>query len=315
MAEPSTEWSETVAPDEAERHQEFAETIVAIQSRINAKRGPGRTFHRKPIAALVGTLTVPDGLPEYAAQGLFAEPGEHEALIRLSNGAMVPQADPVPDIRGFAFSVRGLSGPGALGEQTDRQDFLLINRPAFGYRDSREFAAVVPAAARGQQALARHMLQQYGPLRAPLEMARQAADLARPFSGFATASFHSCAPIAWGPYAAHVHLQPIDARRNPLAVKDFGADIRSRIERGPLHWNVRAQFYTDPELTPIEDGRKAWHGPHVTVGQLTATELADAAAVEADHFDPWSALAEHRPLGEIMRARKAAYYPSYTNRS
>ena len=315
MAEPSTEWSETVSADEADRHQDFVETLIAIQTRINAKRGPGRTFHRKAIAALTGTFTVLDALPEYAAQGLFAEPGEYEVVFRLSNGAMVPQADLVPDIRGFACSVRGVAGPGALGEPTDRQDFLLINRPAFGYRDSREFAAMVPAAVRGQQALARHMLQQHGPVRAPLEMARQAADLARPFSGFATASFHSCSPIAWGSYAAHVHVHPVGARRNPLAVRDFGADIRGRIERGPLHWDLRAQFYTDPERTPIEDGRKAWRGPQVTVARLTATSLADAEAVEADHFDPWAALAEHRPLGEIMRARKAAYFPSFRNRS
>lgn len=315
MSEPNTDWSEDVASDEAERHQAFAETLIAIQSRINAKRGPGRTFHRKPIAALTGTLTVLDALPDYAAQGLFATAAEHDAVIRMSNGALVAQADPVPDIRGLAFSVRGLSGPGALGESTDRQDFLLINRPAFGYRDSKEFAELVPAAARGQQALAKQLLEQHGLVRAPWEMARQAADLARPFSGFATAAFHSCAPIAWGPYAAHVHLHPVGARRNPLAMRDFGADVRSRIENGPLQWDLRAQFYTDPERTPIEDGRRPWSAPQVTVGRLTATGLADAEEVEADRFDPWSALAEHRPLGEIMRARKAAYYVSYQNRS
>ena len=37
--------------------------------------------------------------------------------------------------------------------------------------------------------------------------------------------------------------------------------------------------------------------------------------MERDHFDPWMALADHRPLGEIMRARKAAYYASFKNRT
>ena len=315
MGEPSTRWSEIVEPDEQQRHEAFAQTLTAIQTRISAKRGPGRALHRKPVAALVGRLTVLDALPDYGAQGLFAQPGEYDAVIRMSNGAMVAQADAVPAIRGFALSVRGLSGPGALGGQTDRQDFLLINRPAFGFRDSREFAALVPAAARGQQALARELIDRHGVARAPLFLVRQAADLARPFSGFATASFHSCAPIAWGPYAAHVHLSPVGASRNLLAVRDWGADIRSRLERGPLHWDLRAQFYTDEQHTPIEDGRQPWRGAKLTVARLTATGMADAEAVEADHFDPWSALAEHRPLGEIMRARKAAYYPSVRNRT
>ena len=315
MKQPSTHWSETVGPDEAARHEAFAQTLTKLQTRISAKRGPGRALHRKPVAALVGRLTVPADLPDYAKAGLFAQPGEHEAVMRLSNGSVVPQSDPIPDIRGFAFSVRGLSGPGALGFETDRQDFLLINRPAFGFRDSREFVALVPAAAKGQTALIRHEVKQHGVLRAPLQLAKLGADLARPFSGFASSTFHSCAPVAWGEYAAHVHLVPIGASRNPLALRDWGADVRDRIERGPLNWDVRAQFYTDPEHTPIEDGRKPWRAPKVTVARLTATGLADAAEVEADHFDPWSALVEHRPLGEIMRARKVAYFPSVQNRS
>ncbi len=314
MAEPSTRWSESVSHDEQARHEAFAQTLVHLQTRLNAKYGPGRALHRKPVAALIGRFVVPAGLPDYAAQGLFAQPGEYDAVIRMSNGGIAPQPDAVPDIRGIAVSVRGISGPGALGGSTDRQDFLLINRPAFGFRDSVDFAELVPAAARGQQALVKHMIGKHGVVRAPLQLVRTGADLARPFSGFATATFHSCAPVAWGPYAAHVHLKPVEASRNPFAARDWGADVRQRIERAPLQWDLKAQFYTDDDHTPIEDGRKAWDAPKVAVARLTATGLADADAVEADHFDPWSALMEHRPLGEIMRARKVAYYPSVMNR-
>lgn len=315
MSAPSTEWTETVADDEKDRHEAFAQTLMQLQSRINAKKGPGRTFHRKPIAALEGRLAVAEGLPDYATQGLFAKPGEYDVVIRMSNGAIVPQADPVPDIRGFAFSVRGVSGAGALQDTTDRQDFLLINRPAFGFQDSRDFMELVPAAARGQQTLVRHLIDKHGVVRGGLEMSRQVADLARPFSGFASSRFHSCAPVAWGPYAAHVHVVPVDAGRNLLAFRDWGADVRDRIDQGPLQWDVQAQFYTDPANTPIEDGRKVWKAPTVTVARIVADRLADAESVESDHFDPWMALADHRPLGEIMRARKSAYYPSFQNRT
>jgi hypothetical protein len=309
---PSTDWSETIQPGEADRHAAFTEQIVALQSRINKRRGPGRAFHRKPIAGLRGTLQVPDLLPEYAAQGLFASPGEHEVVVRMSNGSVVPQPDPVPDIRGLALSVRGLERPGALGSITDRQDFLLINLPSFGFEDSRDFADVVPAASRGQMALIRFLIDKYGPVRGLGEMARQAASLARPFGGFATAQFHSCAPVAWGPYAAQVHLEPVGAARNLLAWRDYRGDIVSRVQRGPLRWRLCAQFYTDPTHTPIEDGRVVWNAPKLTVGTVTCDEIVD---VEADRFDPWSASAEHRPLGEIMRARKVAYFPSVQNRT
>lgn len=312
---PSTQWAEVIGDDEQQRHEAFTQVITGLQSRINDRKGPGRAFHRKPVAALTGRLTVPGGLPEYAAQGLFAQPGEYDVVIRMSNGSIVPQADAIPDIRGFAFSVRGLDAPGALGGATDRQDFLLINWPAFGFEDSRDFADLVPAAARGQKALAQHLVSTHGAVGGPLAMLKQAAGMARPFSGFATADFHSCAPVAWGPYAAHVHVSPIDASRNLLAWRDWGADVRERVASGPLRWNVQAQFYTDPADTPIEDGRRPWGSAKETVAVLEADALADADAVEADHFDPWSALVDHRPLGEIMRARKAAYFPSAQNRA
>jgi hypothetical protein len=39
-----------------------------------------------------------------------------------------------------------------------------------------------------------------------------------------------------------------------------------------------------------------------------------AAAIEAAAFDPWSALMDHRPLGEVMRARKVVYFQSQQGR-
>lgn len=314
MTPPSTAWAETVGEHESTQHEEFTRVIVDLQTRINAKSGPGRAFHRKPIAALSGTLTTYESLPDYAAQGLFATAGTHRVVARFSNGAIVANPDAVPDIRGFAFSVRDIDSPGALGGATDRQDFLLINWPAFGFRDSVDFAEIVEAAEGGQLGLLKHFIQRDGMLKGSVEMARQAAAMARPFSGFATAQFHSCAPIQWGPYAAQVHLKPIGARVNPLAWRSFSADIDARIATAPLKWQVQAQFFTDEQATPIEDLRNPWEAPKVAIGELVLDALANPEEIEADHFDPWAAMAEHRPLGEVMRARKAAYYPSVRNR-
>ena len=64
-------------------------------------------------------------------------------------------------------------------------------------------------------------------------------------------------------------------------------------------------------MTPIENPTVAWpesQSPFVTVARLTLTSAG--ADVEGMRFDPWSGLADHRPLGEIMRARKAAYFHS-----
>ena len=85
------------------------------------------------------------------------------------------------------------------------------------------------------------------------------------------------------------------------------------------------QFYSDETATPIEDGAVDWaetSAPYVTVARLTVGEQpaegaardSFAAEVEQATFDPWQALAAHRPLGGIMRARKHAYFASQKTR-
>lgn len=322
---PSTAWSEQIASDEQARHEKFTETLIGIQKRVDAKQGDGRALHRKAVLGARATVQIHGELPEPAAHGLFAEAGTYDALVRMSNGSFTTQNDAIPDVRGFALSIRGIEGPGALGGRTNRQDFLLINRPSFGFRTSEEFAEIVPVTAKGQSALIKYFVAKYGPWKGPLEAAKLTKDFLKPFSGFATATFYSAAPIKVGPYAAKVRLQSRQDSRHLAAQLDFSNEVRSRVKEGDLVYDLALQFYVDDEHTPIEDGSVVWStdvSPFVTVARVTlpaqdvesAAGKEQAAEIEADAFDPWSALADHQPLGEIMRARKVAYFASVQQR-
>lgn len=322
---PSTAWTEQISDDEAARHEQFAQLLVGIQERVDAKQGEGRALHRKAVLGARATVQVHSDLPEQAAHGLFAETGTYDALVRMSNGSFTTQNDAVPDVRGFALSIRGIEGPAALGGVTNRQDFLMINRPAFGFRTSEEFAEIVPVTAKGQTALLKYFVAKYGPWKGPVEAAKLTKDFLKPFSGFATATFYSAAPIKVGPYAAKVRLESRQESRHLAAQLDFSNEVRSRVKDGDLVYDLALQFYVDDEHTPIEDGSAIWPedvSPFFTVARVTlpaqdvesAAGKEQAAEIEADAFDPWSALADHRPLGEIMRARKVAYYASVLHR-
>ena len=325
MAAPSTDWHETIDEAEAERHAFFAQQLVDIQSSVDAKSGPGRALHRKQVVGLAAELEVLPDLPEHARQGLFAAPATYSGFARLSNGGIKAQADAVPDIRGLALSFRGVSGEAALGGAADRQDFVLINRPAFGFKDSQQFTAIVPALAESNTAFIKVMIETFGPVRAPLEGARLAKDLLRPFSGFATEPFFSAAPIRWGAYAAKVRLSPQQSDKRLTAGLDFAREMADRLADGPVRYALQAQFFVSEQDTPIENGLIDWSqdvSEFVTVGRVTFPAQdpsspegqALAEQIEGGRFDPWSALVEHRPLGEIMRARKAAYFPSQQHR-
>jgi hypothetical protein len=306
-----------IRPDEKERHDRQAAEFAAMQAQKSAKYGTGRALHRKQLAALRATVDVAADLPEYAKQGIFKIPNRYDAWIRLSNGGFNRAPDSVPDIRGFSIKVLGVSGPAALGGEAVSQDFALINHERFSSATSEDFTKVVTTGGSTPGGILVRLLKNPGMI--PQLRTVQTA-LKSPFSGFATHDFFSAAPIAFGPYAVRVRLVAASEQVNPSAADDWAADVYDRLIDNQLSYELQVQFFTDETATPIEDASVDWAAaPYLTVGRLTVPRQkpddALGTQVEAARFDPWNALVDHRPLGEVMRARKVAYYASQQARS
>ena len=243
----------------------------------------------------------------------------------MSNGAYGVQSDRIPDVRGFAFSVSGVAGDGALGGATQRQDFLCINRDTFGLVDSRDFKRLIAGSLQGPLGIGKELTKAHGLVTGSRMAASFAKDVAKPFSGFAVTDFYTAAPIACGPYAVMVRLKSQQSAGIKLPPGDLHSDMADRLRSGDVLFEVALQFYVDDELTPIEDASVAWHSssPFHTVATLRLPQQdvdsedgqQFAQRVEDAQLDPWAGLAAHRPLGEIMRARKVAYYASQQHRS
>jgi hypothetical protein len=322
---PSTEWSERIAPDEAARYAQFATQFQEIQARKSKRYGTGRALHRKQLAAAQGTLEVLDGLAHYAHHGLFAVPHDYEVWVRLSNGGMDRAPDKMPDIRGLALRVLGVRGNSALGNgPAVSQDFTLINQEAFAFSGSTEFVEFAVAASHGNGNLVKYLFRKYGLFGLPGQLGKMVKIVKKPFSGFATEPLFSALPMANGPYAVRVRLVPAAAngKPEPGAGNDWSADFAARLRKGPLHWDMQLQFFASEALTPIEDASVNWLTPYTTVARLmlpqqdlaSADAKAFAERVEHAVFDPWQALAEHRPLGDVQRARKVVYFASQKGR-
>ncbi|HRK38628.1 MAG TPA: catalase [Burkholderiaceae bacterium] len=345
FAHPSTDWCEHIAPDEATRFAEYADYFATLQRQKSAVHGQGRALHRKQLLAASGELEVLGNLPEFAAQGLFAQPGRYPVQVRLSNGGMDKAADRRPDIRGFSFAVLGVKGDSALGNgPATRQCFALINHATFAFANSAQFVGFALAAARGFRPLLMFMGKTFGWLALGWRMGQLMRTMNKPFASFATETFYSAAPIACGRYAVRVRLVPApgngqsaealaeaaaQARKTqgkaaplPEPVADWGADMTARLAQGPLVYDLDLQYFANAGATPIEDASLDWPTPYTTVARLTlpqqdlTSEAAQALAaeVEAGVFDPWAALAAHRPLGDVMRARKVVYFESQKGR-
>jgi hypothetical protein len=81
-------------------------------------------------------------------------------------------------------------------------------------------------------------------------------------------------------------------------------------------WEVRAQLCTDLQHMPIENAKIVWSeemSPYQRIAQITVepqvswSATRSAAVDDGMSFSPWHGLADHRPLGGIMRVRKAVY--------
>ncbi|WP_028311963.1 catalase family protein [Derxia gummosa] len=326
-----------VAPDdEAETARLLREGLLDIAGRVAADEGHAhRAVHAKSHGLLVGELRVRDDLPLPLAQGLFARPGaRHDVVMRLSTtpGDLLPDSVSTP--RGLALKVLGVRGPRVpeSGEQAT-QDFVMVNGPAFSAPSARKFLGSLKLLAkttdrlpRGKQLISAALQG----LEALIEKAGGDSVTLRAMGGqpethILGETFHTQVPTLHGPYMAKYSVAPvspellahrgapIDTHGHPDALREA---VVAHFRRHGGVWELRAQLCMDLERMPVEDASVVWPeelSPHVTVATLVfapqlAWSPARAAAIDDGMaFNPWHALAAHRPIGSIMRVRKAAY--------
>lgn len=327
--QPSTDWKETIAADEDARFLRHAESLRDLQRTLARGGPPSRALHAKPNAGLEAELEVLADLPAPASAGIFAKAAKYKAFVRFSNGSNKRQSDGRGDVRGMAVKVVGVAGrkliPGMESAQT--QDFLAIRSAATPFATVDDFIALV-LAARNPLLLLPRLGAAIGWGRALSLLPKIGKALAEPMSSLASTRYFSALPIRCGDYAAHFAFTPRDAKEpGKTGERDgLGAQLADRLRKGPVVYDLALQFFVDATRTPIEDASVEWReadAPFVDVARLTlpqqdvdsARGRRIASFVESLSFDPWHALVEHRPLGNLMRARNPAYRLSTQERS
>src|SRR5262249_38417697 len=102
-------------------------------------------------------------------------------------------------------------------------------------------------------------------------------------------------------------------------------DLRGRLGSGDVCFELKVQLRTVPAQMPVERPTVEWDekvSVPVPVARLviskqdTSAERATRIETLCDglRFNPWHARMEHRPLGNMSRARKVVYLASADNR-
>ncbi|WP_375459182.1 catalase family protein [uncultured Enterovirga sp.] len=324
---------ETIDPDEDETFRKIID-VMAGGGRITRERyGQSvRTSHAKTHGLLKGELRVLDGLPPELRQGLFAEPKAYPVIVRLAHvpGELLDDRR-VSTPRGMAIKVLGVEGPKLPAHQGQvTHDFVLdtgkvFNAPTakvfLGAITATEVATPMPEGVKGAVSMASRatnaVLNAVGLNSANLDF------YGHPFNHPLTESYFTQCAVRYGDYVAKIGFFPVtyagDALVQPFEPKDENGLRTTVVEafrvRG-TEFEVRVQLCTDLDRMPVENASTEWpedESPYLPVARLTlppqdAFTAARQSFVDEDLlFCPAHALAAHRPLGSIMRARMKAY--------
>lgn len=328
---------EVIEPDEAKVQAELTETLLTIsRTTLKDEHEALRSVHAKSHGLLKASVTVPQGLPAVLAQGLFAKPGRHGALIRFSTspGDLLPDSVSTP--RGVAIRVLDVEGPMLPGAQPGVQDFLLVTGKAFGAPTAAAFlknlkmlAGTTDKAEGAKVALS----AAFRGLESVVEAVGGESATLKQLGGYPATqilgeSFFSQAPIRFGDYIAKIALVPVSPELTALTDQPLDLDehydalrqsVRSFFAGHGGRWEIRAQLCTGLEEMPVEDASVPWpedKSPYITVAVLEApmqesySDDAVAAIDKGTAFSPWNGLAAHQPLGGVNRARRVPYQES-----
>lgn len=300
---------ETIDPDEAAVTREFI-AFLKDASRRRHPTGPVTRFNQGRGAGCVeAEFEVPE-LPPALRVGLFAQPRKLRAHIRFANASSATDRD--KDVRGMAIALFDVPGEN-LTEGSSRQDFAFNSHPVMVARDSKQFLELLQAMEQG--GLARLAFFARHPALARIGLAAQ-----QHHTCHLDIPYWSTTPFLFGAgRAVKYAVKPCSGRTSPMPEElsdTYLTDaLRTRLAEAEACFDFMVQFQVDSVRTPIEDPTVEWDeqdAPYVAVAKIRippqrVDDPARADACERFSFNPWHGLVEHRPLGNLNRARRDIY--------
>ena len=313
---------ETIAPDE---EKSLDAIIDQMADQMRGRFKPGgyeRGGNTKTHGVLHAAVTIRDDLPEHCRKGIFAKPRSYPAYVRYSGpGPDVPSD--IQDVGFMSMAVKLMGVPGAklMDEEKLTQDFITTSGgQTFVSPDTRENAK----------------LQYWSLLDMPLYYFLNPKDM-HLLDSFMQSLWNetqynplgqrywSCVPYLLGEgQAMQYSFVPKTEVDKKIPGLPFGTvpfnylreNLIKTLNKKDVEFDLMIQIQTDPHLMPIENGAVRWPEKlspfipaatvHIPKQQYDHEALSEFT--KRLKMNPWHCLPEHRPLGNLSRARKRMYY-------
>jgi hypothetical protein len=291
----------------------FRQNLMRRYSTRKAERGA----NAKTYGVVRAEFQVLPGLPTHLAQGVFREPKTYSAWIRVADTGSVITPDPEHvGVVGMGIKLMGVMGPKLLEDEQYTQDFTLIGVRAFTAPDTAGMAKLQTAILKYRPAF--YFFNPLYPGRL-LDFIMQALD-SRLLGSPLESQLYSCTAHLHGDgQAVHYSVKPCSGRRTPVPGLPSDNYLREAMIRAlgeeDVYFDFMVQLQKDTHRQPIEDASIEWQEsetPFIPVAKIRIPRqkfdsLAQLQFADILTFNPWHCLAEHRPLGNVNRSRKALY--------
>jgi L-lysine epsilon oxidase-like protein len=283
--------------------------------RIEQGQNPARRpVFLKPHGVAHGRFEMRRDLPGNLKVGVFALKSL-PAWVRFSSDTTSTS----PDLKttcGIGIKLFGVPGAKLLGDG-ETQDFILQNMDVFFVDDAKamcEFTKAGVVEGDYDRYIDSHPVTK-----------RILKEMEKVELSTLTATYWSVLPYAFGKgrYVKY-KLEP-ETKPDGLPSNDpnyLAADLARRLRAGEARFRFMVQFFVNEKVTPLDKASVRWSETESKPIQLATlilprqdiTALGQASYGENLAYNPWHALAEHKPEGSISEARRVVYAASASER-
>jgi hypothetical protein len=307
---------EIVAPDEQANTQAIIESMSRFTKRQYKHSIAQRAGNTKTYGIVQAEFEVLGDLPPHLSKGVFAAPRKWPAWIRFGGpGPYWPPDVKDAGILSIGIKLMGVPGEKFLPDEKETQDFLGITCPTFTTPNVHENLKLQRAI------LARTPVFYFlNPFDSHYLDALMQGLYARMNTSPLEVRYWSCVPYLLGEkQAVKFSVKPRPSTKTKIPFNPpfdwLRQAMAATLAERDWEFDFLLQTQADPGRQPIEDASIEWQedlSPFVPVARiLISKQIFDTPErtlmAREFSFNPWHAIAEHRPLGNQNRARKAIY--------
>ncbi len=303
--------------------------------------GTGRAVrgaHAKAIGVVKAEVEIRGDLLTPYAQGIYAKPGRHGALIRFSSASNYLGPDLLlGPVLGFAIKVFGIDGPKLVEDEPNSPTFDLVlkNSPVFIANTAKHYLFIEEIGNDSLKYLSRgktgfhELLADFVTGKGSLERSEWAWEELGAFLKAAQTplgnpllnTYWTMGAVRHGDHVSKVRVAPTAESAAQVVHREldlnsgpdvFGPALADELQARPFDFDLQVQLCADLDKMPVNDVTVEWPeklSPFVTVARVhiprqdvSASNTSDEA--DALAFNQWRVTEEHRPLGEIMQVRQ-----------